>query len=71
MKTTHPTADQSYMAKNGEGLTNRTNGHTESQSAFKTTHRRASFVIYYTGPLTDSNPFFRLRFPYKHHVLLL
>jgi len=40
MKNPQPTKDHSHLPKNGDGLTDRTSGYTESQSDFKTGHRR-------------------------------
>ncbi len=62
-KTTQPTVDQSYMPKKGYGLTDGTSGHTERQSHFRTTHRRASLVRRCTELFADPNPSSRPRAP--------
>lgn len=69
MKMTQPTEIRPNKLRGGDGLTNGHSHHMESQSDFRSTHRRLSLAGYPSGPPADSNPFFRFRAPYKHNVL--
>jgi hypothetical protein len=43
MKNPRPTKDHAHLPMNGNGLTTRMSGYTESQSDFKTSHRRFTY----------------------------